>query len=120
MRSHQSGGEYLVADGNGVQYTLQELQFCRRSKPLTITYENVMYVGRWYKKKYGKRFKHFFRRGFNEGLHIKVISESMSPLAHYCRYGHAEGRELWLLTAVGAFDGVLDKVAFMSVRRACY
>lgn len=66
---------------------------------------------------YQKPFKHFFKRGYKKGLHIKIRSKPITPLGHYCGKGFTEGRRLWMLTPVGAFDGVLDADAFLNVRK---
>ena len=70
---------------------------------------------RWYKRMYGKPFKHFFKKGFKQGLHIKIIAPKLSPLKHYCTLGWKEGRRLRLRSSVGTFDGVVNMEAFLEV-----
>lgn len=72
---------------------------------------------RWYKKKHGKPFRHFFRKGYKQRVHIKIKAKRLSPLGHYCTQGWKEGRRLWARTAMGAFDGVLDVEAFLEVNK---
>lgn len=66
-------------------------------------------------RRYGKPFRHFFKRGYRQGIKIKIKAKKMTPLDHYCKHGRGEGRALRLLTAVGGFEGTLDEEAFMLV-----
>lgn len=66
---------------------------------------------------YGKKsFSHYFRKGYEEGLHLLLLQEEMTPMGHFCKKGHAEGRRVTFRTAVGQFEGVLDEEKFLEVR----
>ncbi|CAN0447074.1 unnamed protein product [Pylaiella littoralis] len=73
---------------------------------------------RWYKVKYGKKFRHFFRAGYRKGLHIKIKGRGLTPLEHFCTRGFEEGRQLRAKTGVGVFDGKVDWEAFLEVNPA--
>ena len=72
---------------------------------------------RWYKKKYGKKFRHFFKAGYRKGVHIKVKGHALTPLEHFCTRGFQEGRRLRIKTGVGVFDGTVDLGTFAEVRK---
>lgn len=87
------------------------------SNPGLLEYVVHFFPARWYTKQYNKPFRHFFKKGYRQGLHIKVKAVPQSPLGHYCNQGWKEQRPLWFLTKVGAFYGVLDVEAFVEVTR---
>lgn len=72
---------------------------------------------RWYKKKYNKKFRHFFNAGYRKRLHIKVTGRALSPLEHFCKRGFKEGRQLRVKTAIGVFDGTVDLGIFREVSK---